>query len=173
MTLVVAIFMFRIETVLPGAPDVCEEPCEDEAVMTEAAGPLVSAEVVLSGASGPTAVAPLPPKPRLLPFRLLVPAPRGSIPVARGAMGYRVPLVVKQEVPDQIQGGVYIPAHEAYVILRPGYWELERQDEGLTETELEAGAVEALGNVVKPEPKRSNWLQRLLRRKNRGTDSDS
>ena len=35
MVLVITVFMFQVGTVLPGAPDVCEEPCEDEAVITE------------------------------------------------------------------------------------------------------------------------------------------
>lgn len=146
---------------------------EKATAQTKAAGPLATVEVALNELSRSAAVAPLPPEPRLLPFRLIVPAPHGSIPVARGAMGYRVPLVVKQEVPDQIQGGVYIPAHEAYVVLRPGYWELEGPNEGLTETEPEANATEASGDVVNPEPKRPNWLQRLFRRKDRGTDGGS
>lgn len=248
MALVVTMFMFRVETVLPGAPDVCEEPCEDEAVLprdstpvpapepfeaapidlgiapdgsptdpvetqvtepsavtavtietpspvevslpapgkesaaarreeaakrekSAAAGPLVPVEAVLDELSRPSTA--LPPEPRLLPFRLIVPTPRSSTPVVRGAMGYRAPLVVKQEVPDQIQGGVYIPAHEAYVVLRPGYWDLEGANEGLTETEHEASATKGSGDVVKPEPKRSNWLRRLFRRKGKGADSSS
>lgn len=256
MALVVAMFMFQVETALPGAPDVCEEPCGDEAMMNEtelshgpkpvpvlepfevaptdskmvpdsslteavtiktpspidaslaasvetevpadvspvglievatpgaaqqektttqarAAGPLVSVEVVLDDPSRPAAVAPLPPEPRLLPFRLIVPAPRGSAPVVRGVMGYRVPLVVKQKVPDQIQDGVYIPAHETYVVLRSGYWKREGPDEGLTETEPAASAVEASGNMAKPEPKRRGWLRRLFIRKGKGTGGGS
>lgn len=51
-------------------------------------------------------------------------APQSGVPSARGALGYRVPLVVKQRVPARIIGGVYMPAHETYVVLRPGYWEL-------------------------------------------------
>ena len=39
-------------------------------------------------------------------------------------MGYRLPLVSRQEVPDQVVSGVLIPAHNTYVILQPGYWEL-------------------------------------------------
>lgn len=244
MALVVAMFMFRVETVLPGAPDVCEEPCEDEAVLprdpapepfeatpidleiapdgsptdpvetqvtepstvtavtietlppvevslpapvkesaaarreeaakrekSAAAGPLMSAEVVPDALSRPAAA--LPPEPRLLPFRLIAPAPRGSTLATRSAMGYRMPLVVKQEIPDQIQGGVYIPAHEAYVVLRPGYWDLEGPNEGLAKTEPEAGMVEVSGDEVKPKPKRPNWLQRLFRRKGKGADSSS
>ena len=141
---------------------------EKATAQAEATRPLVSDELSRS-----TVIAPQSSEPRLLPFRLIVPAPRGSILVARGAMGYRVPLVVKQEVPDQIQGGVYIPAHEAYVVLRPGSWDLEGPHEGLTETEPEDGAVEASGDVVKPPPKRPNWLQRLFRRKGREADSSS
>ncbi|MDE0205775.1 MAG: hypothetical protein OXP66_07100 [Candidatus Tectomicrobia bacterium] len=42
----------------------------------------------------------------------------------RGVMGYRLPLVGRQELPDQVVSGVLIPAHTTYVILQPGYWEL-------------------------------------------------
>ena len=42
----------------------------------------------------------------------------------RGVMGYRLPLVSRQEVPDQIVSGVLIPAHTTFVILKPGSWEL-------------------------------------------------
>ena len=52
----------------------------------------------------------------------------------RGVMGYRLPLVSRQEVPAQVVSGVLIPAHTTYVILKPGHWELI----GLTPAELEA-----------------------------------
>ena len=52
------------------------------------------------------------PKPVLVPGTL------------RGVMGYRLPLVSRQAVPDQVVSGVLIPAHTTYVILQPGYWEL-------------------------------------------------
>ena len=42
----------------------------------------------------------------------------------RGVMGYRLPLVSRQEVPDQIVSGVLIPAHTTFVILKAGTWEL-------------------------------------------------
>ena len=48
-------------------------------------------------------------------------------------MGYRLPLVSRQEVPDQVVSGVLIPAHTTYVILRPGEWELT----GLSAAEIE------------------------------------
>lgn len=44
---------------------------------------------------------------------------------APGALGYRVPLVVWQRVPAQMRGGVYMPAHETYVVLQPGHWEAQ------------------------------------------------
>ena len=50
----------------------------------------------------------------------------------RGVMGYRLPLVSRQEVPDQVVSGVLMPAHTTFVILRPGYWELT----GLTPDEV-------------------------------------
>ena len=42
----------------------------------------------------------------------------------RGVMGYRMPLVSRQGVPDQVVSGVLIPAHTTFVILKPGRWEL-------------------------------------------------
>ena len=42
----------------------------------------------------------------------------------RGVMGYRLPLISRQEVPDQIVSGVLIPAHTTFVILKEGSWEL-------------------------------------------------
>jgi len=39
-------------------------------------------------------------------------------------MGYRLPLVSRQEVPDQIVSGVLIPAHTTFVIVKRGAWEL-------------------------------------------------
>ena len=42
----------------------------------------------------------------------------------RGVMGYRLPLVSRQQVPGQVVSGVLIPAHTTYVILKPGHWEL-------------------------------------------------
>ena len=51
----------------------------------------------------------------------------------RGVMGYRLPLISRQEVPDQVVSGVLIPAHTTYVILRKGEWELV----GLSAEEIE------------------------------------
>ena len=42
----------------------------------------------------------------------------------RGVMGYRLPLVSRQDVPDQIVSGVLIPAHTTFVIVKQGAWEL-------------------------------------------------
>ena len=75
----------------------------------------------------------------------------------RGVMGYRLPLVSRQEVPDQIVSGVLIPAHTTFVILRGGEWELT----GLEPHEVErlkgerAGRQpEALAPKTHPEPQR-------------------
>ena len=51
----------------------------------------------------------------------------------RGVMGYRLPLVSRQGLPDQVVSGVLIPAHTTYVIVQPGYWELV----GLSPDEVE------------------------------------
>ena len=49
----------------------------------------------------------------------------------RGVMGYRLPLVSRQEVPDQIVSGVLIPAHTTFVILkgdRGSWWTCRRRN---------------------------------------------
>lgn len=62
----------------------------------------------------------------------------------RGVMGYRLPLVSRQEVPDQIVSGVLIPAHTTFVIVQPGAWEL---------VDLTAEEVQALrGAAARQEP---------------------
>ena len=74
----------------------------------------------------------------------------------RGVMGYRLPLVSRQEVPDQIVSGVLIPAHTTFVILKEGAWELvdvtpeELQRLKDAEARREAAAVET-------EPVRKGW----------------
>ena len=99
------------------------------------------------------AVATAPEGPQLLPTRMRVSTPRGGLAVARGALGYRVPLVVRQRVPAQIRGSVYIPAHETYVVLQPGYWEA-------------VGTAEDPAAVSEPaeaaEPAKGCWLRRLF-----------
>ena len=62
--------------------------------------------------------------------------------ILRGAMGYRLPLVSRQQVPGQVVSGVLIPAHTTYVILKPGYWELV----GLSAAEVEALRAAAKGD---------------------------
>jgi len=74
-----------------------------------------------------------------------------------GALGYRVPLVVRQRVPARIVGGVYVPAHETYVVLQPGHWELQ----GPAEDEAPAAAG---APVEAPEAVKDCWLRRLFRK---------
>ena len=78
---------------------------------------------------------------RTLP-RMALPVLGAPVRVARDGMGYRVPLVVRQLVPDQIRGGVYIPAHETYLVVKPGHWEhhkaaVERDGADMTEFDIE------------------------------------
>lgn len=87
--------------------------------------------------------------------RTHVPAPLGGVMAAQGAMGYRAPLVVWRRVPAQIHGGVYVPGHETYVVLRPG----GRQPEDVKE---ETAAVEEPAQAP-----RLCWLQRLFRKPGR------
>ena len=83
----------------------------------------------------------------------------------RGVMGYRLPLISRQEVPDQIVSGVLIPAHTTFVILRGGEWELV----GLSPDEVRRlkGAAEAAAAPPEsePQPVRRSWNPlRLFRR---------
>ena len=88
----------------------------------------------------------------------------------RGVMGYRMPLVSRQELPDQVVSGVLIPAHTTFVILRPGYWELT----GLSPDDVAhlrdaVAKSEAEARTVKPEaqsaPVRRGWNPlRIFRR---------
>jgi len=80
----------------------------------------------------------------------------------RGVMGYRLPLVSRQQVPGQVVSGVLIPAHTTYVILQPGYWELV----GLSPAEVEALRAAAKANEpVESEPPSRGWNPlRLFRR---------
>ena len=71
--------------------------------------------------------------------------------VPRGVMGYRMPLVSRQELPIQVVSGVVMPAHHTYVILRPGHWELLMEG---GEIVLPAEPVEA---VIEEPPPRRRW----------------
>ena len=75
--------------------------------------------------------------------------------VPRGVMGYRMPLVSRQELPIQVVSGVVMPAHHTYVILRPGHWELLMEG---GEIVLPAEPVEA---VIEEPPARREALEPL------------
>ena len=85
----------------------------------------------------------------------------------RGVMGYRLPLVSRQEVPDQIVSGVLIPAHTTFVIVREGYWELvDLTAEEVRELREDAAREEreAAMSAAKPKPVKEPWsLWRMLR----------
>ena len=89
----------------------------------------------------------------------------------RGVMGYRMPLVSRQAVPDQVVSGVLIPAHTTFVILKPGYWELTGllpDDVQLLRDAAARAQAEALARAHKPapQPSRRGWtLLDLFRRK--------
>ena len=112
---------------------------------------------VAAASTGPPSGAPVAPKGSASPLGPLEsparePDQEAAAPphVPRGAMGYRLPLVSRQELPVQVVSGVVMPAHHTYVILRPGHWEL------LTEGGEIVLPVEAV--VEKPEPApESSW----------------
>ena len=127
-----AVFLFQAGTASPGTPGVCEAPCGEEPGAAQL--PVQAQAVELGG-----------------------PESAGTEVESAGALGYRVPLVVKQQVPARILGGVYMPAHETYVVLRPGYWELE----GAAEDAAPAAASEP---TQAPEAAKGCWLRRLFRK---------
>ena len=129
---------------------------------SEAASPSEAPSPAMASGAGQAGThrrqAGLPPQPAVVPGTL------------RGVMGYRMPLVSRQEVPDQVVSGVLIPAHTTFVILKPGYWELVGLDPGDVEYLRDAAArAEAEALAVKPEPDpqpvRRGWNPlRLFRR---------
>lgn len=128
----VAVVMLQVGTVPASTPGVCEAPCDEE---SGAAQLPVQAQEVEPGA--PESVA---------------------TEVERaGAMGYRVPLVVRQRVPAQIRGGVYMPAHETYVVPRPGHWEPQSAAEGPV-------AATVSEQTEAPQAAKGCWLRRLFRK---------
>lgn len=84
----------------------------------------------------------------------------------RGVMGYRLPLISRQEVPDQIVSGVLIPAHTTFVIVKEGSWELV----DVTPEELERFREAAVSREVpapEVEPVRRGWNPlRVFRKRN-------
>ena len=76
----------------------------------------------------------------------------------RGVMGYRLPLVSRQELPDQVVSGVLIPAHTTYVILKPGYWELVGlSPEDVNALRLAVERAKAAQRAARPEPAGRGW----------------
>lgn len=90
----------------------------------------------------------------------------------RGVMGYRMPLISRQAVPDQVVSGVLIPAHTTFVILRPGYWELTGltpEDVHLLKDAASRAEAEALAPQAAPQPVRRGWNPLRLFRKRQPT----
>ena len=83
----------------------------------------------------------------------------------RGVMGYRLPLISRQEVPDQVVSGVLIPAHTTFVILRGGEWELVDLAPDEVRRLEEAAEAAAAPPETEPQPPRRSWNPlRLFRR---------
>jgi len=123
---------------------------------SETPSPAMASGAAQAGTHRPQAG--LPPRPAVVPGTL------------RGVMGYRMPLVSRQAVPDQVVSGVLIPAHTTFVILKPGYWELVGLDPGDVEY-LRDAAARAEAEVLAaepdsdPEPVRRGWNPLRLFRK--------
>ena len=124
-----------VENAPPGEPVVIERDMRVEFSMpvvdvaAASTGPPSGAPVALEGSAPPRG--PLEPPARepdqaaAVGLAELRRAEAVTVPhVPRGARGYRMPLVSRQELPIQVVSGVVMPAHHSYVILRPGHWEL-------------------------------------------------
>ena len=89
----------------------------------------------------------------------------------RGVMGYRLPLVSRQEVPDQVISGVLIPAHTTYVILRKGEWELVGLSPDEVERLRQAAAKPAVQSEAEDDDGSRRWrLFDLFRKDRRGAE---
>ena len=94
----------------------------------------------------------------------------------RGVMGYRMPLVSRQELPDQVVSGVLIPAHTTFVILKSGYWELTGVSPDDVEYLRDAAAMSkaealAVERESEPQPVRRGWNPlRVFRRQAPGEE---
>ena len=107
------------------------------------------------------------PRPGLTPLREGVVVPHSL----RGVMGYRLPLVSRQEVPDQVVSGVLIPGHTTYVILRKGEWELvglSAEEIELLRQAAEKTQEEGIGEDPEESESRGWRVFDLFRRKDRG-----
>ena len=103
------------------SPEVVEDAPYVEPVVIERdmpAEPSMPADEVAAAAQRPSALAAAGLAELRRPEAVTAPY------VPRGVMGYRMPLVSRQELPIQVVSGVVMPAHHTYVILRPGHWEL-------------------------------------------------
>ena len=84
----------------------------------------------------------------------------------RGVMGYRMPLVSRQGVPDQVVSGVLIPSHTTFVVLKPGYWELVGLEPSEVERLREADERESVpASEVDTQPVKRGWNPLRLFRK--------
>ena len=92
----------------------------------------------------------------------------------RGVMGYRLPLISRQEVPDQVVSGVLIPAHTTYVILQPGYWELVGlSPEDVNALRVAAERSKADQQAVQSEPADRGWNPLRLFKRRRTPSADN
>ena len=144
---------------LPPARTVLEGP---DAIINMPLGVDGSAPAVETAAAKPSPGAPMS---AAHPAGQAGPLPPGLPPhTLRGAMGYRLPLVSRQQVPDQVVSGVLIPAHTAYVILQPGHWELV----GLSPADVEALRPAAKADApAQSQPPSRGWNPFRMFRRNR------
>lgn len=97
------------------------------------------------------------------PVRLRPPSAAYLRRIPRGTLGYRAPLVAKQRVGPMVVGGVYIPAHEAWVVLRDGHWQLVG-DTTPVAAEHALAAAESRGESRTRPAQRKGFWRRLLGR---------
>ena len=150
--------LLRLEFEAPGGLRVVETPlgAEYPTAASKATAPPVEPRSEFSPRPFVRSVLPPQPDPVVVPGTL------------RGVMGYRLPLVSRQELPDQVVSGVLIPAHTTYVILQPGYWELV----GLSPDEVKglraaAEKTKADEPAARSEPPARGWNPFRMFRRNR------
>ena len=91
----------------------------------------------------------------------------------RGVMGYRMPLVSRQGVPDQVVSGVLIPAHTTFVVLKPGRWELVGLEAGEVQRLRDAASRESVMETgANAQPEKRGWNPLRLFRKRSAAESE-
>ena len=156
---------------LAAGTELAQSPPEESAGHSATENPIPSGASARSEDPGTGQAGPppsgLPPEEAARP--VVVP---GTL---RGVMGYRMPLVSRQGVPDQVVSGVLIPAHTTFVVLKPGHWELVGLEPGEVLRLRDAARTQSEAAVSEPDTGAVNrgWNPlRMFKRRGQSADDE-